>query len=152
MPIFQCPKCFGNMVTEFRKRMSVLRCTDCEGVWIDPAIFSRYLRTSSFRDFLMTLDTILPDLYPISSSSCPGCKTKMLQIQDSDGSEFEWCPHCRGIFFEKHELVYFISKNKKFRIPNLSIGEKWSFSPDSPEIAIRFVIKLVLYSFQSGEK
>ena len=94
-----CPKCSKEMRRPKGLDLPVLRCSGCDGSWLGlmeiksrlsnpPALFSALSKEGTSTGF-----------------GCPSCRDRPLSQAKYGDSEIDWCPTCKGIFFDAGELV-----------------------------------------------
>lgn len=93
-----CPKCSSAMVKPEQLPISIRRCNECQGRWLDlEEIKSQISDPSILWDALSTQGTV-------TGLGCPACRDRPLSQAWYGDSEIDWCPTCKGIFFDPGEL------------------------------------------------
>jgi len=94
-----CPRCTVEMTLLESEDVSMQRCDDCGGVWIDVADLNPLL----LRATLPPLDRLggRANLDEIAVS-CPDCQVELTVIEGNDksGLRYEACESCGGIWLE----------------------------------------------------
>ncbi|WP_373044027.1 zf-TFIIB domain-containing protein [Vulgatibacter sp.] len=94
-----CPRCTVEMNLLEGEDISLQRCADCGGVWIDPADLNPIL----LRATLPVLDRIggKMNLEEVAQS-CSECQVEMTVVEGNDksGLRYEACEGCGGIWLE----------------------------------------------------
>lgn len=97
-----CPRCNDEMTLLEGEDVSLQRCTECSGVFIDPSDLNRIL----LRNALPVLDRVggRVNLEEISVT-CPECDVDMTVIEGDDkrGLKYEACESCGGIWIDLDE-------------------------------------------------
>lgn len=94
-----CPRCNVEMAELESEDVSLQRCQECSGVFIDPTDLNRLL----LRNLLPVLDRLggRENLEEISVT-CPECSVDMTVIEGDDkrGLKYEACESCGGIWID----------------------------------------------------
>ncbi len=94
-----CPRCNVEMTLKEGDDISMQRCADCGGVWMDVADLNPIL----LRATLPPLDRIggKANLEEIAVQ-CPDCEVELTVIEGNDksGLRYEACEGCGGIWLE----------------------------------------------------
>lgn len=98
MPELPCPRCFSGMVRPAGVDFPVRRCSQCQGTWLDLEGIKSQLSDPS------RLWNALSKGGAITGFSCPACQDRPLSQASYGGSEIDWCPRCKGLFFDAGEL------------------------------------------------
>jgi Zn-finger nucleic acid-binding protein len=78
--------------------LSFGQCNECQGTWLDlEEIKSEISDPSILWDALSTQGIA-------TGLSCPACRDRPLSQAWYGDSEIDWCPNCKGIFFDAGEL------------------------------------------------
>lgn len=97
-----CPRCNDEMTVLEADDVSLQRCQECSGVFIDPTDLNRLL----LRNNLPILDRLggRENLEEISVT-CPECSVDMTVIEGEDkrGLKYEACESCGGIWIDLEE-------------------------------------------------
>lgn len=101
----KCPKCHNKMkASEFRGAPSAT-CSRCSGTWISGESLHDLLEIENDYPVLLERFEALFDLdFDEGSRACPACVERKLKLIDIDGTEIDFCPTCKGLFFDKGEL------------------------------------------------
>jgi len=98
MTELECPKCAKAMVERGAPGLPFRRCEACRGTWLDlVAVRSRISNAS-------VLWEVLSRGGAATAFSCPACRDRPLSRASYDGIELDWCPACKGVFFDASEL------------------------------------------------
>lgn len=98
MSTSRCPKCTGSLQATARKDPRVAACDGCSGLWLDAASLSAALQNP------LVLWNALAQCGAESDLPCPACTDRTLHQAMVGNSELEWCPACRGVFFDRGEI------------------------------------------------
>lgn len=94
-----CPRCNVEMTLLEGEDVSLQRCTECGGIWVDPADLNPIL----LRANLPVLDRLggKENLDEVAVT-CPDCQIDMTVIEGNDksGLRYEACESCGGIWLE----------------------------------------------------
>ena len=97
-----CPRCNDEMAVLESEDVSLQRCQECSGVFIDPTDLNRLL----LRNSLPVLERLggRENLEGISVT-CPECSVDMTVIagEDKRGRMYEACESCGGIWLDLEE-------------------------------------------------
>lgn len=99
-----CPKCHLTLTTATTEAICADLCTHCDSVWIGPFQLEKLSAQPGCHVLIQELDGLSPDPRATSSFSCPICKDHRLQVHRHHELEIDWCPICRGIYFDQGEL------------------------------------------------
>ena len=96
---FECPKCNVPMTHESSGNVPLWLCSDCKGHWLDfDAMKDRITDAESFVGVLSRVGTT-------AGLNCPACKDRPLSRARYRRCEVDWCPACRGVFFDPGEIA-----------------------------------------------
>lgn len=107
----KCPKCSVALETVVTDTLSAERCTNCEGIWIGPFSMEQLAARGGCQSLIQQLDALSPNPDDASPYYCPTCADGRLLAHQHNHVEIDWCPNCRGIYFDKGEL-------NKFAVPS----------------------------------
>jgi len=87
------------MTHESSGKIPLWRCSDCKGHWLSfDAMKDRITDAESFLGILSTVGTA-------AGINCPACKDRPLSQARYRRCEVDWCPDCRGVFFDSGEIA-----------------------------------------------
>jgi len=77
----------------------IVRCAECRGSWLDlEEIKCRLPNPSSLWQALSKEGTT-------TDFSCPACRNRPLSAAKYGDNEIDWCPTCKGVFFDAGEIA-----------------------------------------------
>ena len=102
----QCPKCNVAMNREYVRGVAIDRCEKCEGTLVGKTALVAIdsLDIGSVIDNRTTLPELEIDNQP---ARCHECNTGMIALRGANDIQFDWCPECEKIFFDRGELAAF---------------------------------------------
>lgn len=148
-----CPNCNSELQTEKRQGTDISQCGSCSGILLSEVNSLKIIPEVEQYAVLQeksTDEVVLAD----SERDCPACdiKYKMLNYKDV---ELDFCPKCRGIWFDKNELESIKSYMEKCKNSvqeqsgSGSIGMASTLGDVGVNIVIGFVGEAVSCIFES---
>lgn len=98
MPDLECPKCAGALRAPKKTDAPLLVCSGCSGVWLDAAGLTSAM--AGPRQLWKTL----AEHGNVTRMPCPACRTETLAEARCGDCDIDWCPSCKGIFFDRGEI------------------------------------------------
>lgn len=90
--------------SEYRGAPSVT-CAHCSGTWISgDALHDLFADEDHFPILLERFESLFDLDFDEGSRACPVCAGRKLKLVDIEGTEIDFCPTCKGLFFDKGEL------------------------------------------------
>ena len=88
----------------FRGASSIV-CPGCSGTWISgDALHELFSNDNNLPIFLERFEALFDLDFDEGSSTCPSCVSQKLKAVNIDNTEIDFCPSCKGLFFDKGEL------------------------------------------------
>ena len=101
----RCPKCDAEMTTMTHRGITVDRCNQCHGIWLDRNEFDLLLGRGLAKSFdLGRFSPLSPEL-DRTPAVCRRCGVEMVSLVGPADVRFEWCEACDGMFFDRGELT-----------------------------------------------
>jgi Zn-finger nucleic acid-binding protein len=105
----RCPKCPGTLeVKTYGRKIKVLRCSDCGGLWCKPAVLLEMKKEWMSEAVLDAGDPRLGKaLNKLDDIDCPECGVRMTKTSDSRQTHiwYETCGQCGGLFLDAGEFT-----------------------------------------------
>ena len=100
-----CPKCHIAMSRRRQHGTSAVHCSRCSGLWLSrEAVAEAVGKTRQGESFNPAADVIPSPGGHESALACPQCSPLALEVRTFHGIQVEWCPECRGFFFNRGEM------------------------------------------------
>ena len=101
----KCPQCKHSFDAAPDSDLAVFNCPICSGTWICGRSLNCLMSTSKHAATIAkTLDTILDLKFNESRRKCPRCGGRKLKAVVIEKTELDFCPSCKGMFFDPGEL------------------------------------------------
>ncbi len=105
----KCPKCRGVLQqTIFSRDISILRCSVCCGMLIDPDTIIKIRKAVRADEFFdIGHPKVGKALDKVDEMLCPSCDVPMRKETDAEQIhiKYETCPSCRRMFLDAGELI-----------------------------------------------
>jgi Zn-finger nucleic acid-binding protein len=109
-----CPKCEGKMELVYYDRVELDRCTNCGGLWFQPAELQALRDDIWMADYILdTGDKKQGKVYNATKEyDCPECAAAMLMENDKEQPHitYETCPNGHGTFLDAGEFTDLVRK------------------------------------------
>jgi Zn-finger nucleic acid-binding protein len=94
-----CPRCEVELVQLEGEDVTLARCPDCAGLWLDVAELNRLLLRHNMPGLESLGGRANPDL---SSGPCPDCEVDLFTVEGGERRlmHYESCEICGGIFMD----------------------------------------------------
>jgi len=101
----KCPQCNHSFDNESDSDLPVHSCSTCSGIWIRGHALHQLLDgKKDARRFTRTLESIHELEFRASRRKCPSCKERNLKAVVIEKTELDFCPSCKGLYFDPGEL------------------------------------------------
>lgn len=101
-----CPRCSGKLEPAEFGGVPVVACSACNGTWADAASVHRlFVGEKDAVDLANALEAMLELEFVDSRRQCPRCPERRLKAVVVDNTELDYCLACKGLFFDKGELM-----------------------------------------------
>ena len=101
----KCPQCNHSFDAASDSDLPVHRCSTCSGIWIRGHSLHQLLdREKNASRFARRLYSIHELEFHASRRKCPSCKGRHLKAVVIEKTELDFCPTCKGLYFDPGEL------------------------------------------------
>jgi Zn-finger nucleic acid-binding protein len=101
-----CPKCSGELKSDFFEQIEFERCDNCGGLWFDMLEKDDLIKIEGSEAIDIGNEQVGLQYRDIQNIDCPVCNQPMLAMVDKDQFhiKYESCMNCFGTFFDAGEF------------------------------------------------
>jgi len=101
----KCPQCNLDMDLPAASGQPARHCSACSGTWISGRALHDLLEDGDDPSGIaQTLDSMEDLEFSPSRRRCPSCAGRNLKAVIIEDTELDFCPSCKGLFFDPGEL------------------------------------------------
>ena len=114
-------------------------CPDCSGTWISgDSLHELFIHENNLPIFLERFESLFDLDFDESPGTCPSCVSRKLKAVIIEDAEIDFCPSCKGLFFDKGELEEVFSSEYDI-MDSKTMEKQVSGEASFWEILLRFI-------------